>query len=299
MRVVVLMSTYNGEKYLMEQLNSLYNQEEVEVEILVRDDGSSDSTQRILQEEQEKGKLTWYTGENLRPAKSFLNLVGNAPQNRFYAFCDQDDVWLPDKLKIAVEWLAQQDSEKPLLYYGCTRLVDDQLKTLAKQPRKEHMITFESMLVDSQCTGCTMVFNDVLLNLAKKSVPDFVSMHDAWLHKICITMNGVLHYDEDVHILYRQHGSNVVGANQSHIAKFRRRVRSLYNAECQRSKMATELLKCFGNEITSEQRSMIEEVANYKSSITGRLTLFFDRRIKTGYLYRDVMYKLAVLVGAF
>lgn len=298
-KVVVLLSTYNGQKYLQEQLNSLYNQEGVQVEILVRDDGSTDSTQRILQEEQAKGKLTWYTGENLRPAKSFLDLVNRAPKSKFYAFCDQDDVWLPDKLKIAVSWLDSQDAQKPLLYYGRTRLVDAQLHPLDKQPRKEKMTTFESMLVDSQCTGCTVVFNDTLLNLVRKSKPGFVSMHDAWIHKICVASNGVLHYDDDVHILYRQHGNNVVGANQSHFAKFKRRLRSLRKKECCRSKMVAELLKYYGAEMTAEQKNMANEVANYKSSFWKKMVLLFDRRIKTGYLYRDMMYKFAVLMGAF
>ena len=95
-KVLILLSTYNGERYIKEQIESLLKQENVKVSILVRDDGSTDGTINILNEYQKQGKLKWYTGENLKPAKSFMNLVENAPEYEYYAFCDQDDVWLKD-----------------------------------------------------------------------------------------------------------------------------------------------------------------------------------------------------------
>ena len=84
MKIVVLMSTYNGEKFIREQIDSILHQtitENMELELLVRDDGSKDQTHAILDEYQANGALTWYTGENLRPAKSFWNLLQNAPQS--------------------------------------------------------------------------------------------------------------------------------------------------------------------------------------------------------------------------
>ncbi|MBQ4399872.1 MAG: glycosyltransferase, partial [Alphaproteobacteria bacterium] len=103
--VLVLMSTYNGEKYLKTQLDSILAQQGVNVQILVRDDGSSDGTLPILQAYAAQGKLTYYTGPNLKPAKSFMDLIYNAPQADFYAFADQDDYWLPEKLICAVNKL--------------------------------------------------------------------------------------------------------------------------------------------------------------------------------------------------
>ena len=106
-RVIVLMSTYNGEKYLRNQIESLLRQVDVEIEILVRDDGSKDGTLGILEEyknsREYSGKLSYYVGPNVGPAKSFLDLIKHAPEAEYYALCDQDDTWLPDKLKIAVE----------------------------------------------------------------------------------------------------------------------------------------------------------------------------------------------------
>ena len=94
-KILILMSTYNGEKYLSEQLNSLLLQENVNIKILIRDDGSTDNTHKILNfYSSNYPNISWYTGENKGPALSFMDLLFNAPESDYYAFCDQDDVWL-------------------------------------------------------------------------------------------------------------------------------------------------------------------------------------------------------------
>ena len=102
-KIVVLLSTYNGEKYLEEQLDSLASQNGVVIELLVRDDGSTDGTAAILDRWQDEGRLSWYTSANLGPGKSFMHLLQTAGGGGYYAFCDQDDVWLPDKVKRVME----------------------------------------------------------------------------------------------------------------------------------------------------------------------------------------------------
>ena len=104
-KVLILVSTYNGEKYLPEQLDSLYAQEGVDIHILVRDDGSKDNTIGILKNYQgSKGKMTIIEGENIGAGQSFLALINEAttnyPDYDYYAFCDQDDVWYGNKVVI-------------------------------------------------------------------------------------------------------------------------------------------------------------------------------------------------------
>lgn len=171
-KVQILMSTYNGEKYLKEQIESLINQRNVDISILVRDDGSTDGTVKILKEYQEKGILKWYDGENLKPAKSFLDLINKADESDYYAFCDQDDVWLEDKLEIAINKLNSCDKERPALYYGRPRLVDSKLNYI-KNPKKSKdcMIKYESAIINSNATGCTMVFNKKLKDAVKSKNP--------------------------------------------------------------------------------------------------------------------------------
>lgn len=111
------MTTYNGEKYLKEQLDSLLKQVGVSVKILVRDDGSTDQTKSILDTYQKKGLIDWYCGEHLNAPRGFLDLINRAPNADYYAFCDQDDVWDSDKLFIAVNLLSQYDDKLPLLKF--------------------------------------------------------------------------------------------------------------------------------------------------------------------------------------
>ena len=103
-KVLVLMATYNGEKYLQEQLDSIYRQKNVMVDVLVRDDGSSDLTQEILEMNSKTKNLTWYSGEHKNVQKGFFELMRKAAMldYEYYAFCDQDDVWFDDKLSIAI-----------------------------------------------------------------------------------------------------------------------------------------------------------------------------------------------------
>ena len=111
MSIIILMSTYNGEKYLKAQIESLLSQT-IKVEILVRDDGSTDSTQQILDDYAQRGMLKWYSGKNLGSGKSFFDLACKAPDADFYAFADQDDIWENKKVELAVQQLMKLPNNK-------------------------------------------------------------------------------------------------------------------------------------------------------------------------------------------
>ncbi len=299
-KILILISTYNGEKYLKEQIESLLKQKDVEISILVRDDGSTDNTVKILDEYKNKGVLQWYTGKNLKPAKSFMDLVQRAQGYEYYAFCDQDDVWLDDKLKNAIEKLEKYPKYLPALYYGRPRLVDSNLN-LIKNPKasKDCMTTFGSSIINSNATGCTMVFNKTLLEKVKEHEPNYIPMHDAWFHKVCIISNGNLYFDEDVHILYRQHGNNAIGISNSKFYKIKKRFVSLKNKKCSRSKTIYSLYNCYKNEMSKQDKILSELIINYKRSFKDRMKLLFNRNIRTNYIYRNILFKFAVLFNAF
>lgn len=299
-RIVVLLSTYNGEQYLQTQLDSLYAQEGVSLRILVRDDGSSDATCALLEREQAAGRLCWYGGENKKPARSFLDLVYHAPDAEYYAFCDQDDFWLHDKLSIAVSQLKKTDPKRPALYYGRPRRVDSQLMPAENPSRSLHrMLTFKSALINSNATGCTMVFNRSLLELIRDKEPVYLPMHDTWLHKVCLVANGQLLFDDDVHILYRQHGNNVIGISISGKDKLRKHLLSLKTQDCSRSRTIRSLLDCYGSLMNEEDHALAEKVVHYKDGLVQRLSLALDPKIRSGYLDRDILFRLAVLLDAY
>ncbi len=344
-KVVVLMSTYNGDRYLENQIESLMGQEGVEVEILARDDGSSDKTLEILEgykkansnDEAEKinQSFDYYVGQNLGPAGSFLDIMKHAPEADFYALCDQDDTWLPDKLKIAVEAIKNEIRKRnnernscviegsssnknankmaadehlaknsvhdiPILYYGMPRFADNDGKLL-KGPKGiyEKSLDFPSCLIKSNSTGCTMVFNRALLELINSKTPGTITMHDEWLHKVCLAVGGILIYDEDGRILYRQHGGNTIGGQLSPWKVLKRYWKTVTEPDCIRSKCVRSVVDCFGDNMSPENRKMAEKVAFYKESFGKRIELLLDKEIKTEYPKRNVMFKIAVLLGIF
>lgn len=203
--ITVLMSTYNGEKYLAEQIDSILKQKDCQVRLIVRDDGSNDATIDILKQYQEKGELEWYAGTNMGPAKSFLELVKNSPASSYYAFSDQDDVWDDDKLSIGITALKKAD--KPSLYCSNVRVTDENLHLIKDKAFPDKInIDFSSVITDSgNLFGCTMVFNEAMKNyISVRDVPEDIIMHDIWLGCIA-ALFGNLVYDSQPHFSYRNH----------------------------------------------------------------------------------------------
>lgn len=301
MKITVLLSTYNGEKYLQEQLDSLYAQclpEGVAMEILVRDDGSSDGTVDILKENAAQGKLTWYTGENLKPAKSFWHLVQTAPKSEYYAFCDQDDVWNPDKLLRAINRLREENAQsQPLLYCSNVTIADADLNPVGPMRKAQGAprTDFAYALIYSLAPGCTMVFNDpareafVRYNMNEQ----FEVIHDWLAHKIA-AMLGTVIYDTTPTMLYRQHGNNVIGAHSPGLRSFLKEVKRLMTINAlMRSKNAESLLNVYGAQITQQNKRLLELVSKYRESRGAKKRLLkeksFSVRKKTDLFFRTLV----------
>ena len=294
--VCILLSTYNGEKYLEEQLESLVRQEGVEIRILVRDDGSKDATCDILNKWQDKGALTWYTGSNLGFALSFMDLLRNAPEADYYAFCDQDDIWLPDKMKVAIKKLSQLP-DGPNLY--CSNLCvyrDGEIRSLirAKFPR----IDVHSCLITNCAVGCTSVFNGQLRDMVLRHFPTKLYAHDWWMFQTAVLF-GSVYYDLIPHILYRQHGNNQIGARSTFRDKWKKRMEEFLRKERYgvMDIVSEELLNCYSSLLSPEQRKIISEFTGYRENGLKRLRLFFSRKYVKERLSNTVWLKLRILIG--
>lgn len=221
-KVIVLLSTYNGERYLVEQLQSLVAQKDVSSEILVRDDGSKDSTTRILDEWQEKGLLSWYNSVNLGPGKSFIDLLQNAAPGNYYAFCDQDDVWMPEKLRLTMDKMKcveLANPGKPVIIHTDMHVVDENLKIIhdsfwrSSGLRPDVLRTFHYLCTCNSVNGCTIVMNSAARELIlEKYVEHDVIIHDVISALTVAYYGGIIDYVDTPTVLYRQHSSNVVGA---------------------------------------------------------------------------------------
>lgn len=216
--VAILMTTYNGEIYLHEQLTSIENQDHNNWHLHVSDDGSSDQTLSILEHFASKhpNKVSISeTGENLGFVNNFLQMISDDTITAdYFALSDQDDIWCADKLSSAIQKIEKNDSS-PSLYCGRTLLVDEagrfigRSKLFAKSPH------FRNALVQSIGGGNTMVFNQAvkqLITIASRNVTKLPS-HDWWIYLITSANEGRIIYDAEPHILYRQHGGNLVGTN--------------------------------------------------------------------------------------
>lgn len=297
-KVMILLSTYNGERFLEAQLQSLVNQQGVEVNIFVRDDGSNDSTIEILNRWQQRGSLRWYTGENLRPAKSFMNLIKNAPDADYYAFCDQDDVWMPDKLSSAIAKLKEFQEEIPTLYFSQTTLVNEKLQPLPT-PKIHPLCTFYESLILNYATGCTFVFNKRLLEFARVYEPSFLWMHDVWLYKLCISIGGKVYFDPVSHIKYRQHNKNVIGLSGSWKKKLKLKYLRSFNKECERSNTFKELYSGYHEYILSEFKPVIKHICCYKHSFLSMLSLIFNHRIRCKKWQTNLSMRIALLLHTY
>lgn len=295
--VTVLMSTYNGEKFIREQIDSILNQKEVEVSLLVRDDGSTDSTLDILEEYQSDGLLKYYKSENLGAAKSFMQLLYDAPASDYYAFSDQDDYWEKDKLYVAINKIKNKN-EIPAMYFSRTNLTDSKLNptgSIAINP----LLTFGESLVYEFVAGCTIVMNQSLRDIAIKYHPKYLAMHDTWIYSMALAIGGNIVFDKNSYILYRQHGNNTIGQGQGCLHEWKRRLSRLLNNEQSRYKRACELKEGFFGMMPDNNRHLLSAFIEGKRSFPKRLELAFSNQLRCANKSTSVMFKIALLLNTY
>lgn len=290
-KVQILMSTFNGEKYLQEQLNSLFNQENIKLDILVRDDNSTDKTKEIL----DRNHIKWYTGKNLKPAKSFFDLIKKSGDFEYYAFCDQDDVWDNKKLYIAIKKLEKCNNNKPSMYFSNKKIVDQNLNYLYTT-NETKKISLGSSLITNIATGCTIVINKKMMEALKKYSPSFIEMHDAWVYKLCLALDGNVVFDKNSYINYRQHQNNVIGNSESILSKIKRRLKGIIKCNHIKEKMALEILEGYKDVISQKNLEILNDFIDYKK-LKNKFKLIFKEEYKTGDFSKDLIFKIAVLIN--
>lgn len=287
-KVLVLMSTYNGAIFLKEQLDSILNQEDVNVELLIRDDGSTDSTKFILKEYENYPNCTIVYGNNIGASNSFLWLLENCGKSDYYSFSDQDDIWINDKLITAVYALIKNKAD---LYHGHAGRVTKDLHPLPNDnyvPRN----CFGASLMSS-ATGCTMVLTKQLMDKLKTYVPKNISMHDAWVYRVTYAIGAKVYYDEKSHILYRQHDHNVSGGQMSlkdKIIKIKKNKGLKYH-------LAEEIKLGFINTIPDANLSILTQYLNYKKSFIDKLKVLFSSNYNVNSVKTNIINKFLFVLN--
>lgn len=300
-KILVLLSTYNGEKYICEQLDSLIEQTGVDVTILVRDDGSSDNTPDYLIKYQSKfpDKIIVDLAENRGCTASFMALMKLAVEKYgdydYYAFSDQDDVWLPDKLQTAASALNKVKNHFKL-YYCSPQLVDSHLNPIESAPLISKR-TLEEAFILQPCIGCSMVFSKELLKEAAIIDPSKIDIHDAWTYKVALALGGDIIFDSTPHILYRQHSSNVIGRSQGFRRKWERRLKNFFSTYRFRSGQAQLILTTYAGKIPESKRKILSTIGNYHNSSLQKLKIIFSGKYSSNYRIYNIMFNTAILFG--
>jgi glycosyltransferase involved in cell wall biosynthesis len=225
--VAVLACVYNGEPFLGEQLESLAAQSFPRIDLILSDDGSTDGSREHLAtfgSSWRKGRFEIVQGPGKGFAENFRSqIVNETIEADYFAFCDQDDIWEPEKLSTAIAWLAEQRPDRPALYCSRTRIVDIAGKPVAYSPLFAAPPSFRNAIVQSIAGGNTMVMNAAARRLMAEASrrSGFVS-HDWWCYMIVTGAGGAFRYDPNPLIGYRQHQGNLVGSNDSILSRLGR-----------------------------------------------------------------------------
>ena len=295
--VSVLLSTYNGHQYIRQLVDSVLAQEEVNVKLQVRDDGSTDDAIDILKSYNDP-RITIRTGKNLKPALSFLSLLRDCDDADYYAYCDQDDCWYPNKLITAVTELER--TNEPALFISTYDVCDENLNKMFTYDMKfEEPQRLQDALLYRAPSACTMVFNHALREVINRANPSFVRMHDFWTLITALSHDCRIVTKNVPLIKYRQHAGESVGITPTLGVRIKRLIKSARKGNNERWRQAKEAYDAYKDEIQPDKREILEEVVQYRDSFSNKMKLLKDKRFKTTSTYINLLFKVSVLIGKF
>ncbi|MER9301487.1 glycosyltransferase family 2 protein [Mesorhizobium sp. M0293] len=227
LRIAVLMGTKDGAAFIDEQLQSLLAQSHPLIDLWISDDGSTDGTIAIIEAWQSrwpKGRMTLVEGPRQGFAANFRSMILDRRIDADgYAFCDQDDIWEPDRLESAISWMQAYDANTPLMFCSRTATMTETGSLVGHSPLFARPPSFRNALVQSIAGGNTILLNAAARDLlARASARTGFVSHDWWAYLIVTAAGGIVRYDPRPLVRYRQHAANLVGANVSWRARISR-----------------------------------------------------------------------------
>lgn len=274
--VTVLLATYNGEKYIAEQLDSILEQTYKDIKVVIRDDGSTDNTINIINRYLEIYPetificpTTYATGS---AAENFFKLL-ELNSDDYIMLCDQDDVWLPNKVEITLKAMREAESENtPVLVHTDLFVADENLNIISNSFAKFQSLSpnrnsLNNMLMQNNITGCTVMINKPLKELLF-TYPKNCAMHDWWLGIIAAAFGKIVYVDTQT-MLYRQHGLNQVGAKNTKSPSFLiNRIKGINKSKEIYNKIfyhAEFMLENYKEMLNFEQVKLLKAVAGLKN----------------------------------
>ncbi len=302
-KVLVLLSSYNGEKYIDAQIKSILNQKTNHtVNLLIRDDGSSDNTIAIINKyiQEYPNRIELIKGENIGYIKSFFELIKVADNYDYYALSDQDDVWLENKIDVGIQYLMKEDNSIPLLYGSTSYLVGDDLKPYGKTQEQLKEITFYNTIIQNFFPGHNQIMNQKLLDELKKEI-DYskIYVHDSWITNVAM-LCGKLIFNNDSFTYYRQHQENEIGFGKGTLGWIKERLKRIKKSD--NKKYANQInyfFHIYKEKMSSNQYKEINKfITNQKNYILRfkyilKSKLYRQRNIET------LLFKVLYLIGGY
>lgn len=302
-KVEILLATYNGEKYLRDQLESILRQDYDNWVIRACDDASTDKTYDILEEYREKYPHKFTISKNETgfgsAKKNFMNLLKNSTCD-YVMCCDQDDVWLPHKISLTLQKMKENEHEElPILVHSDLKVVDSELHVLSESffehSNFRKQFEFHEVLIQNFVTGCTMMMNQSLVRLMNQIEEyDGILMHD-WVAAVLATATGKVAFVNEPTMLYRQHAINSVGAKKYGLALF---VSKVKNAQMRQSLIDTTvqaqvIADTYKEQLNGEKYQLISEYSKIWSKSKLQRICFYLRK---GVLKKGLPRKVCQLI---
>lgn len=267
------MSTYNGEKYIEQQLDSIFTSPQ-NIFLYVRDDGSKDRTIEILKDYRIKHAVSIEVneGKNVGSAESFLTALRECPKADYYAFCDQDDVWINGKLSVASEQIGA--TNQPVLWCSDYQVTDSDLHVMIPSVLEQPVQDSVRAVFYNNVPGCTMVFNWALMQELRKVNISNIRMHDIMAINVALITGKVI-FDKTPYVLYRQHENNVLGYSHKkiQIGKWiKEKLKLIRNKEdYSTAEYAKTVLNVFESQMNENEKKEYKLISNMNESLISRL----------------------------
>ena len=258
----VLLSAYNGEKFIKEQIDSIINQNGVDVRLVIRDDGSTDRTVSIIE-----GLQTIYPncielkkGNNVGIHRSFRELFLETDSSDYIAFADQDDCWDNNKLIVAISSMEKYNCD----FYSCSaRLVNENMEmigdTNCNKAKYSYYMRGNSKLLTPGAQGCTIVLSKKAWEILKnRNYPDYYG-HDTWLTVASYYLFDCL-YDTTSYMSYRQHNNSATGNRTHKVKQFLIRIKQYSNGLSRYKQLANDIISSFSIDLSNDDMKVINAI---------------------------------------
>ena len=296
-KVAVVMSTYNGEKYLKEQIDSILNQTYKNIVIVIRDDGSKDGSVNIIEEYmKENDNIILHKGENIGFVNSFFNILGYVDAD-YYAYADQDDIWLPEKIKLAVNELNKFDNSVPNMVFGDSDYYDENMNFMGFGP-KNRKHSFLMSLFSCVGQGMTFTINKEARDLIIKNRPESCFFHDWWTYILCEGLGNV-GQNNVVVVKYRRRKKNATSEGQGYIRLLIWRIKNLVFGSGMKEIKGQMLnfKNIYGDKISDDKKEILELFATEKYDFFKAIKkTFYPKRIRSK-LLDEIMLRFLFLIG--